>query len=105
MISPDLKWLGKLKKNSSSAKEFLKKCHTHFDGLKTLQYLKHRQKSISEKEENILSGFLLSYHPEQAKPYAGLLNQLDFKTNSVADLNNIRNLLVSIEDGILKQSY
>lgn len=104
IIIKNLDWLQKLKQNSKSEKEFVKKCHTHFDGLKTLQYLKQRQKTIRAKEEKILSEYLLKYYPDKALPFKKVLQSLDFAQSSIADLNNIRNLMTAIEDHILKES-
>ncbi len=104
IIIKNLDWLKKLKQNSKSEKEFLKKCHTYFDGLKTLQYLKQRQKTIPVKEEEVLSEYLLTHYPENALAFKEVLHSLDFAQSSIADLNNIRNLMTAIEDEILKES-
>ncbi len=104
IIIKNLDWLQKLKRNSKSEKEFVKKCHTYFDGLKTLQYLKQRQKTIPAKEEEILSEYLLKHYPDKAFPFKEVLHSLDFAKSSIADLNNIRNLMAAIEDDTLKGS-
>lgn len=104
ILFTDMHWLEQLRQNSATKAQFLKKCHTKFDGLKTLQYLKQKQSSIVHQEEVTLKQYLLDSYPEKAKPYSGILESLHFQKTSIADLNNIRNLMVSVEDEVLSKS-
>jgi hypothetical protein len=103
-LFPDMQWLDLLKKNSSTKEQFLKKCHTKFDGLKTVQYLKQKQLHIADKEEEILKTFLLKYYPEKAKPCNKIIQELNFENTTIADLNNIRNLMTAIERNLLERN-
>ena len=100
----DLTWLDKLKHNSASTGEFLKKCHINFDGLRVLQYLKKHQKAIAESPEHILSEYLLNNY-RKAQAYGQVLENLSFAESSISDLNNIRNLLMKIETKIQSDDH
>lgn len=100
----NLNWMDKLKQNSKSKEEFVKKCHTHFDGLRILQFLKKHQQKISETPAHILRDYLLENYRE-ATAYRPVLEQFSFTESSVADLNNIRNLLMKIETKIIKDDH
>jgi len=100
----DLEWLEKLKQNSNSKEEFIKKCHIRFDGLRILQFLKRHQQKIFQSPEHILREYLLEHYRE-ATAYQPILEELSFTESSVADMNNIRNLLMKIEIKILKDDY
>lgn len=95
-------WLLKLRQNSADESQFIRKCHEKFDGLKILQYLKKRQQSIRTPENRILLDFLTDTYPEKTRPYYEILKNVNFQSSSIADLNNIRNLMVQIEDSLLK---
>jgi len=100
----NLEWMDKLKQNSKSKEEFVKKCHIRFDGLRILQFLKKHQQKISERPEHILREYLLK-HYRKATAYRPVLEHLSFSESSVADLNNVRNLLMKIETKILKDDH
>lgn len=95
-------WLIKLKQNSTDQSQFIRKCHEKFDGLKILQYLKRRQQNITTPENQILHDFLTVNYPEKTQPYIEILKNINFLSSSIADLNNIRNLMMQIEDSLLK---
>lgn len=96
--------LEKLRKNSTSREEFIKKCHIKFDGLRTLQYLKKNQTAIPQPGEHILRDYLLNTYRE-AESHRQVLEQLSFRESAVADLNNIRNLMVKIETKIIRNDH
>lgn len=100
----DLEWIDKLKQHSKSKEEFVKKCHVRFDGLRVLQFLKKHQQKTSPYPEHILREYLLGHYRE-ANRYRPVLEQLSFTESSVADLDNIRNLLMKIETKIVKDDH
>jgi glycosyltransferase involved in cell wall biosynthesis len=104
VIFDNLKWIDKIAQNTTQQDDFVRKCQMKFDGLKTLQYLKARQSTCTEKENNILSDYLHAHY--SFPPFLkGILNQLDFEISPVEDLQKIRNFLVSLEYENFKHDY
>ncbi len=89
-----------LRKNAGSQKQFIRSCYQKVDGLRVLQFLKSRQKSVEISDEEV---FL-----EWASLYENGLKEicptdLSFTDTSIEKLNEIRNTLVDIEGAYQKQ--
>ena len=84
-----------LRDNFRSRDQFAKACMKKIDALRTLQYLKATHKE--GRDEANLRDFLEKNHPEEMKQQGIDLTGFSFTESSVEELNNIRNLLYSIE--------
>ncbi len=82
-VLQDKEWWRSLRKQAKTENQFVKFCHEKFDGLRTLQYLKHRQKTEVYDDDLSLQEIL----SEQNYPNP----QISLKTSSIADLNDVRN--------------
>ena len=91
--------LDKLRKNNKDVKHFVKAVYDYFDALKTLQFLKSNY--IAETEEKNLIEFLEADFAKGIN--LQLLNELDFNTSPIGQLNEIRDYLCSIEDKYRQQ--
>jgi len=86
-----------LRQNFKSQAHFIRACHEKIDGLRILQFLKESQLPDEKISEVSLSELLLLYK----SLYPELINELnttvDFALTSIAELNNIRDVLFEIE--------
>ncbi|MBP7497343.1 MAG: glycosyltransferase [Bacteroidales bacterium] len=92
-----------LRNNYKNEKQFVRACHTKVDALRILQYLKENQEIIDGNNLEKLFEMLKTYYPEK-------INELEFSTvctdingYTTSQLNEIRDMLVFIEDMLRKQ--
>ena len=90
--------INKIRQNSTTEKQFIRQCHIKFDGLRILQYLKTAQKEITVSNENILQNFLFEFFATESNHHKDAINKLNFNTSSIAELDDIRNLLCDLEE-------
>ncbi|MEI8204008.1 MAG: hypothetical protein WCH34_13390 [Bacteroidota bacterium] len=83
-----------LRKNATTQKQFIRACHQKVDGLRVLQYLKSRQKSLQFSDESSLIEFCKRYQPQLLENFS---EDISFNNTSVEMLNELRNNLVDIE--------
>ncbi|OIP01399.1 MAG: hypothetical protein AUJ98_04430 [Bacteroidetes bacterium CG2_30_33_31] len=92
-------WAKNIRNNTSTLEAFIRSCHQKFDGLRTLQYLKMKQERSSTSDEENFSNFISKFYsnkfPEE------LIVNLNFANSPIDKLENIRKILVEIEDLIL----
>jgi glycosyltransferase involved in cell wall biosynthesis len=91
-------FLEPLRKNSGNEKQFRKFCLEKVDGLRILQYLKDRQKQEGSKDEYELQSFMKKYYSSTYSHFHFMSNNFNFATSSVEELNELRDLLVDLED-------
>lgn len=94
-----------LRKNHTRKANFIRACHEKIDALRILQFLKSN--TLPEENQNgiNLKQFLRVYYNEQYNSLPeGIMNRLDFRTSSIADLNAIRDLLAMLEEQIQRNS-
>jgi len=76
---------GPLRSNSKTKEQFIRACHHKLDGLRILQYLKSSQPSLEKTDKECL-----------IENFNRMLPVIDL--DKAEELNNIRNLLVQIEE-------
>ncbi len=93
----DNKWWYLLRKNYKTEENFVKACYEKVDGLRTLQFLKNRQSSISLSDEECILDFLNKFYP---KVISELEINKKFKFNelTIEKLDKLRNILMEIEE-------
>ncbi len=89
-------WYLPLRANATSREAFVRACHHKFDGLRTLQYLKARQKEQKQSDEENFIAFAAKFYP--AIFPLNLTKNLSFASSPVELLNEIRNLLTDLLD-------
>jgi hypothetical protein len=89
-----------LRQNHKNPVNFVKACHEKIDGLRILQFLKSRQALDSVRDEENLRQFFSMYFP--ANKIEKSVENLDFDTSEVNEINIIRNFLFEIESEMQK---
>jgi glycosyltransferase involved in cell wall biosynthesis len=89
-----------LRKNSKTKEQFLKACHQKFDALRTLQYLKWENSKNPRRDENNLLEYLDYFCADEISAFSFDINSFDFEKSSIVELDEIRDLLVQIEEEI-----
>jgi hypothetical protein len=89
-----------LRENSKTKEQFVKACHQKFDALRTLQYLKWENSKNPQRDEEILLKYLNYFCPNEISAFSFDINSFDFEKSSIDELDQIRELLVRIEEGI-----
>ena len=87
---------GSMRSNAASVGTFVKACQHRLDGLRILQFLKDDNSNYPESEEAKLMDFLKHHFPEISE--LELPESFLFDECSVADLNLLRNFMVSKEE-------
>jgi len=85
-----------LRKNNKDLAHFTKAVHDKFDGLRILQFLKQNADKQAHDDEKNLLDFFNNYSSLKEKPQIN--NDFSFANSSIAQLNEIRDYLCSIED-------
>jgi hypothetical protein len=89
-----------LRNNYKSEKQFLKACHVKIDGLRILQFLKQGQKKIHRDDEICLIDNLKLINPDILIISNIEGDNLSFASISIEILNQIRDRMVEIEEGL-----
>lgn len=85
-------------KNYPDPEQFLRACHSKFDGLRILQYLKFRNNNASERDEMNLFSFLKEYYPSDLAELKIRGNEFSFERSSFEHLEKIRLFLMKKEE-------
>ena len=81
-------WAAKLRANTKSVEVFVKACHDKFDGLRTLQFLKSRQKNYLQSDEQNLHDFARRYFMNSLSNL--LPEDFSFSDSPIDLLNQVR---------------
>lgn len=94
-----------LRLNSKTLVQFRRACRDKIDGLRILQYLKHTQQAQGLKDEECLLEYFKIYQPDLLKGIDFLKDDFNFDELSVAQLDQVRNVLVGIEEQYQKAHH
>ncbi|RLD76650.1 MAG: hypothetical protein DRJ15_14975 [Bacteroidetes bacterium] len=94
-----------LRKNSRTVERFRKACTDKIDGLRVLQFLKHNQTERGYKDAECLIEYFENYRPDVLKDLDFLAAGFNFDELSVEHLNEIRNILVKIEEDFQRKHH
>ena len=97
-------WWLPLRKNARDEHSFYRACVEKVDALRILQFLKASQPISDTTDEQHLEEFIHRFYPEIADNHEVLL-PFNFGTQSINDLNLLRNQLVMAEDSLLSLNY
>ena len=89
-----------LRENFKTKGQFVKACHQKFDALRTLQYLKWENLKNPQRDEDNLLEYVNYFCSDEISAFLFEINSFDFGKSSIEELNEIRNLLVRIEEEI-----
>jgi hypothetical protein len=89
-----------LRENSKTKEQFVKACHQKFDALRTLQYLKWENSKNPHRDEDILLEYLNYFCSDELSAFSFDINSFDFEKSSIDELDEIRDLLVRIEEEV-----
>ena len=87
-----------LRKNFKTKEQFIRACHHKIDAFRVFQYLKWRHNEQENRDEFMIIQFLNKFYKQETKVFN--LDNFSFQEASIDRLNDIRNLLVRIEEGI-----
>ncbi|NOX48483.1 MAG: glycosyltransferase [Chlorobi bacterium] len=89
-----------LRGNSKTKEQFVKACHQKFDALRTLQYLKWENSKNPRRDENNLLEYLNYFCSGEISAFSFDVNSFDFMKSSIGELDEIRDMLVRIEEEV-----
>ncbi|RLD56204.1 MAG: hypothetical protein DRJ05_11685 [Bacteroidetes bacterium] len=89
-----------LRENSKTKEQFVKACHQKFDALRVLQYLKWENSKNPKRDESVFYGYMKEFHISELKNLSFDLAEMDFEKSPIKQLDELRDLLVRIEEGI-----
>lgn len=87
-----------LRTNFKTKQQFIRACHHKLDALRILQYLKWRNQHAESGDEENLVDFLKKFYPEKWRSLNIQSGQLSFENADIDTLDQIRNLLVELEE-------
>ncbi len=87
-----------LRENFKTKDKFIRACHHKVDGFRIFQYLKWRNDKSSFKDEENLIRFLEKFYPDLVSNLNFEIAKLDFAESDVYKLDELRKLLVKIEE-------
>ncbi|MDP4282007.1 MAG: hypothetical protein Q8867_07625 [Bacteroidota bacterium] len=88
-----------IRRNAREKNQFVRACYEKFDGLRTLQYLKTRDKEEPSSWEKNLIDFLDKFFPDEWENLRKKLSSpFDFNLSSLSNLEMIRTFLTEKED-------
>jgi hypothetical protein len=91
-----------LRKNFITKEKFVKACTEKVDGLRILQYLKSKQ-CVSDNDAVFLTEYMNMFHQRELIENSINVSTLHFDKSSISELNNVRDLLFSIENSYRKK--
>jgi hypothetical protein len=94
-----------LRKNAGSPGVFVKACTEKIDGLRILQFLKHRQTSRGYADEQSLLANLRIFQSRLLEDFDFLQDGIKFDGLTVMQLDKLRDALVSIEEEYQKEHH
>jgi len=94
-----------LRINAKTAKQFKRACRDKIDGLRILQFLKHTQSSMKMVDEDCLIDLFKSYYPDKLEKLEILNEGFNFDELSLEKLDEIRNMMVEIEESYQQNEY
>jgi glycosyltransferase involved in cell wall biosynthesis len=90
---------GPFRENYKTRDQFVQACIRKVDGLRILQYLKYRQKTVIRQDEENLRGFIQSqYHEIKIRDRYLDMGPFDFQSSTVETLNTVRDFLQGKEE-------
>lgn len=88
-----------LRENFKQKEKFVRACHNKLDGFRVFQFLKWRNSENKLTDEENFNLFFDKFYPERLSSLSFDLKTLSFEKSSVKDLDELRDLLVKIEEG------
>jgi len=87
-----------LRKNYKDRNNFIKACIGKVDGLRILQYLSQMQVYVQDRGEEILKSYFTTYHKiNLSRKIQNILENLNFNTTSIDELNLLRKWMFGVE--------
>ena len=87
-----------LRNNYKDEVKFERACINKVDGLRILQFLRHRQQQASVKDEQVLTDYLNKFYRNfLSEALMQILKDLDFEKTPVNGLNELRNFMFVLE--------
>lgn len=87
-----------LRENFKKEEKFIRACHHKLDGFRVFQYLKWRNPENKFTDEENLIRCLEKFYPERLTSLSFDFKKMTFANTRVNDLDELRNLLVEIEE-------
>lgn len=92
-----------LRENFKQENKFVRACHHKLDGFRVFQYLKWRNSENKLTDEENLIRYLEKFYPERLASLGFDMQKLAFANTIVSNLDELRNMLIEIEDGYQKR--
>jgi hypothetical protein len=86
-----------LRENFKTLEKFVWACHLKIDGFRVIQYLKWRNNDNSQSDEQNLISWFEGIYAEEAELLSFDFRNISFAKNRVDKLDELRNLLVTLE--------
>lgn len=87
-----------IRENFKSIEKFCRACHHKLDAFRVFQYLKWRSDECKNNDKENLHFFMLRFYPEKLASLSFEFKDLDFNKAHVNQLNELRDLLMRIEE-------
>lgn len=94
-----------LRENYRTEGKFIRACHHKLDGLRILQFLKWRHSISKTLDEENLGRWFKLFYPEKLSKMIIDFSTFEFASNPVVELDQLRNVLVNIEDSFQKRDH
>jgi cellulose synthase/poly-beta-1,6-N-acetylglucosamine synthase-like glycosyltransferase len=96
--NPKLLW-DELRSQNNDIQRFEHACHIKFDGLRILQFLRHKHFSNNTlmREEEVIKHFMKTHYSQIFKEHLSVFQEFDLKTSAIENLNKIRDIFEQIE--------
>lgn len=88
-----------LRENFKQKDKFVRACHNKLDGFRVFQFLKWRNSENKLTDDENFNRFFDKFYPERLSSLSFDLKMLSLEKSSVKDLDELRDLLVEIEEG------
>ncbi|MEZ5082416.1 MAG: glycosyltransferase family 2 protein [Bacteroidales bacterium] len=93
-----------LRINSKTKKQFIKACTHKIDAFRIIQFLKWENTKLQQSDEENLIDFFNHHYSELIPTFSFEREKLNFAKSPIEELNEIRNLLLSIEEKYQKSN-
>jgi len=87
-----------LRENFKQKEKFVRACHHKLDGFRVFQFLKWRNSENNLTDEENFNRFFEKFYPESLSSLSFDLKMLSFEKSSIDELDELRDLLLKIEE-------
>lgn len=93
-----------LRENFKQKDKFIRACHHKIDAFRVFQYLKWRNSENELADEEVLLRFFKKFNPDGISSLGFDLRDLDLEKSTIRNLDEMRNMLIEIEEGYQKNT-